>query len=44
VPLSFAPPVAPPGCTLFGSAQAGAKPEPGLLDRAGKWLQGITHH
>jgi penicillin-binding protein 1B len=44
VPLSFAPPVAPAGCTLFGSAQDGAKPEPGLLDRAGKWLQGITHH
>jgi penicillin-binding protein 1B len=44
VPLSFAPPVAPPGCTLFGSQGSGAKPEPTLLDRAGKWLQGITHH
>jgi penicillin-binding protein 1B len=44
VPLSFMPPVAPPGCSLFGSAQSGAKPEPTLLDRAGKWLQGITHH
>jgi hypothetical protein len=44
VPLSFTPPEAPPGCTVFGSGQAGAKPEPTLLDRAGKWLQGITHH
>ncbi|HEY4339657.1 MAG TPA: penicillin-binding protein 1B [Steroidobacteraceae bacterium] len=44
VPLSFTPPVAPPGCTLFGAPAAGARPEPTLLDRAGKWLQGITHH
>ena len=44
VPLSFTPPAAPPGCTLFGSAGSGAKSEPTLLDRAGKWLQGITHH
>jgi penicillin-binding protein 1B len=44
VPLSFMPPVAPPGCTLFGSAASDAKSEPSLLDRAGKWLQGITHH
>ena len=45
VPLSFTPPEAPPGCTVFGAAAAGsAKTEPGLLDRAGKWLQGITHH
>jgi penicillin-binding protein 1B len=43
VPLSFTPPEAPPGCTAFGAA-AGAKTEPTLLDRAGKWLQGITHH
>ncbi|MEJ0006843.1 MAG: penicillin-binding protein 1B [Steroidobacteraceae bacterium] len=43
VPLSYAPQPAPPGCTVFGAA-AGAKPEPTLLDKAGKWLQGITHH
>jgi penicillin-binding protein 1B len=46
VPMSFVPPDAPTGCTAFGppgSAGApGAKPEPSLLDRAGKWL-GITH-
>jgi penicillin-binding protein 1B len=48
VPLSFTPTEAPPGCTVggaSGSATAGAKPEPTLLDKAGKWLQGIiTHH
>jgi hypothetical protein len=46
VPLSFTPPAAPPGCTAFGAATAGtpAQPEPSLLDKAGKWLQGITHH
>jgi len=38
VPLSFTPPEAPAGCTVFG-----AKPEPSLLDKAGKWIQGITH-
>jgi penicillin-binding protein 1B len=43
-PLSFTPPAAPPGCTAFGATAAGTKPEPTLLDRAGKWLQGITHH
>jgi penicillin-binding protein 1B len=42
VPLSFMPPEAPPGCTAFGAA-SGAKPEPSLLDRAGKWIQSITH-
>lgn len=44
VPLSFTPPAAPPGCTEFGATATGAKPEPTLLDKAGKWLQGITHH
>jgi len=44
VPLSFTPPAAPPGCTQFGATAAGAKSEPTLLDKAGKWLQGITHH
>jgi penicillin-binding protein 1B len=46
VPLSFTPPAAPPGCTAFGAARAGtpAESEPSLLDKAGKWLQGITHH
>ena len=45
VPVSFTPPEAPPGCTVVGaSGVPGAKPEPTLLDRAGKWLQGITHH
>ena len=43
-PLSFTPPAAPSGCTAFGVSAPGAKPEPTLLDRAGKWLQGITHH
>ncbi len=43
VPLSFTPPEAPPGCTAFGAAPPGAKPEPSLLDRAGKWIQSITH-
>jgi penicillin-binding protein 1B len=46
VPTGVTPPEAPTGCTAFGpsgSAGApGAKPEPSLLDRAGKWL-GITH-
>jgi penicillin-binding protein 1B len=48
VPLSFTPPGAPPGCTAFGAAAAtgaaGAKAEPGLLDKAGQWWQSITHH
>lgn len=44
VPLSFTPPPAPPGCTVFGSSAPNAKPEPTLLDKAGKWLQGITQH
>jgi penicillin-binding protein 1B len=44
VPVSFEPPPAPPGCTAFGSAASNAKPEPSLLDKAGKWLQSITHH
>jgi penicillin-binding protein 1B len=47
VPMSFTPPEAPPGCTVVGASGAmpGAKPDPTLLDRAGKWLQGIiTHH
>ena len=46
VPLSFTPPEAPPGCTAFGAAGAAAsqpKAEPSLLDRAGKWIQGLTH-
>ena len=46
VPLSFTPPEAPPGCTAFGpsgSAASQPKAEPSLLDRAGKWIQGITH-
>jgi penicillin-binding protein 1B len=46
VPLSFTPPEAPPGCTAFGASGTGAtqpKAEPSLLDRAGKWIQGITH-
>jgi penicillin-binding protein 1B len=46
VPLSFTPPAAPAGCTAFGATRPGtpAQPEPSLLDKAGKWLQGITHH
>jgi penicillin-binding protein 1B len=44
VPLSFTPPAAPAGCTAFGTAAAGANPGPTLLDRAGRWLQGIAHH
>ena len=46
VPLSFTPPAAPPGCSDFGATkpgQPGAQPEPSLLDRAGKWIQGLTH-
>jgi penicillin-binding protein 1B len=47
VPLSFTPPQAPPGCTAFGpsgpATGSGTKPEPSLLERAGKWLQGVTH-
>ena len=46
VPVSFTPPAAPPGCSEFGAARAtpGAPASPTLLDRAGKWLQGIAHH
>ncbi len=44
VPVSFTPPAAPPGCATAGVPAQVAKPEPTLLDRAGKWLQGITHH
>ena len=48
VPLAFTPPAPPPGCAVPGAAGSGAapvvRPEPTLLDRAGKWLQGITHH
>jgi penicillin-binding protein 1B len=47
VPLSFTPPEAPSGCRVSsgsGPDTPGAKPEPTLLDKAGKWLQGITHH
>jgi penicillin-binding protein 1B len=47
VPLSFTPPAAPPGCSELGATRpgtSGVQPEPTLLDRAGKWLQGITHH
>ncbi len=47
VPLTFTPPNAPPGCTVFGATRPGtpgAPPEPSLLDKASKWLQGITHH
>ena len=45
VPLSFTPPEAPSGCTAFGPAGAAAAPaaKPSLLDKAGKWLQQITH-
>jgi penicillin-binding protein 1B len=47
VPLSFTPPQAPPGCTAFGpsgpATGSGARPGPSLLERAGKWLQGVTH-
>jgi penicillin-binding protein 1B len=48
VPLSFTPPPPPPGCSAFGAAGSDgglrATPEPTLLDRAGKWLQGIMRH
>jgi penicillin-binding protein 1B len=47
VPLSFTPPAAPPGCSELGATRpgtSGVQPEPSLLDKAGKWLQGITHH
>jgi penicillin-binding protein 1B len=50
VPLSFTPPEPPPGCTAFGSSGSapGTATPPGpkpasLLDRAGKWLQGVAH-
>jgi penicillin-binding protein 1B len=47
VPLSVTPPEAPPGCTVFGNSGAAVgpqpKPAPSLLDRAGKWIQGLTH-
>jgi penicillin-binding protein 1B len=50
VPLNFTPPAPPPGCTVFGTsglgastAPSGTRPAPTLLDRAGKWLQGIRH-
>ncbi|HTC54437.1 MAG TPA: penicillin-binding protein 1B [Steroidobacteraceae bacterium] len=44
VPLSFTPPAAPAGCSEFGATKPGAQSEPTLLDKAGKWLQGLTHH
>ncbi len=43
VPLSFTPPASPPGCPI-GPSDPNAKPQPTLLDKAGKWLQGIIHH
>jgi penicillin-binding protein 1B len=45
VPLSFTPPQAPPGCTAFGPSGSAAAPqtEPSLLERATKWIRGITH-
>jgi len=42
--LSFTPPAAPAGCSEFGATKPGAQSEPTLLDKAGKWLQGLTHH